>query len=453
MEPFKYHVYICKQTKPEGAPSCIARGACECLSSLEKELLDAGLTNEVQLTPCDCLGLCGKGPNLVVYPEGVWYSQVKPDDIPEIVREHLKENRPVERLVKKDPATLKQEILDHNTKLAALKSVMDKAGFLPEEANAIITGFQQSRVMLSALELDLFTAVGDGANSDKVAQKIEADPRATEALLNALVAIKVLTKKDGIFHNTKLTTRYLCEGSPDDSRSALMHIVHLWNSWSTLTEAVKEGTAISRKDITERGEDRVLAFIAAMHRNAAFRAASVVGVLDLDGVSSVLDLGGGSGAYAMAFAKRKPQLEVAVFDLPVVVSLTQKYLAEEGLAEKIKILPGDMINDPIPEDYDLVFLSAICHMWSPEQNLALFEKIRDALTPDGQIVIQDFVLDDDKTSPRFGAVFALNMLVNTEGGSSYSGGEYIEWLVKAGFKEARLLPLPGPTDLVIARKL
>ncbi len=452
MEPFCYHVFICQQKKQEGAPSCLGRGGEETMAVLRQELASAGLEEEVQVTGCDCLGLCGDGPNLVVYPEGLWYTGVKAEDVPELVREHLVSGQPLERLVQRDGPKMKKEIIDHNRRLKALKELMEKAGLLPEEANTIIRGFHESRVFLTGIELDVFNAIGEGSTPAEVAERVGTDPRATESLLNALVAIRVLAKEDGIFHNTPLTFRYLCVGSPDDSRAALMHIVYLWHQWSNLTECVRKGTAVNYEQIDKRSEERTKAFIAAMHKNASFAASRVVGIFDLEGVKKVLDLGGGSGAYAMALARRKPELKVTVFDLPNIIPLTEKYLTEEGLWGKVQTQVGDMMLDPLGEGYDLVLISAICHMWSPKENLVLFEKIKAALNPKGQIVIQDFVLNDDKTTPRSGALFALNMLVNTRGGSAYSSKEYIDWLTRTGFEEARIIPLPGPTGLVVARK-
>ncbi|UCD83278.1 MAG: methyltransferase domain-containing protein, partial [Deltaproteobacteria bacterium] len=413
MEPFRYHVFICQQKKQEGAPSCPGRGGEETMAVLRRELASAGLEEEVQVTGCDCLGLCGEGPNLVVYPEGLWYTGVKAEDVPELVKEHLVSGQPREHLVQRDGAEIKRKIIDHDRQVKKLKELMEKAGFMPGEANAVFRGFQESRVALTGIELDIFNAIGEGSTAAAVAGVAGTDPRATESLLNALVAIRMLNKKDGIYHNTPLATRYLCAGSPDDSREALMHVAHLWHRWSNLTECVRKGTAVDYEQIDKRSEERIKSFIAAMHRNASFAASWVVGTFDLEGVNKVLDLGGGSGAYAMALVRRKPGLKVTVFDLPNIIPLTEKYLNEEGLGGKVQTRAGDMMLDPLGEGYDLVLISAICHMWSPEENLALFERIMAVLNPKGQIVIQDFILEDNKTAPRSGVLFALNMLVNT----------------------------------------
>jgi (2Fe-2S) ferredoxin len=116
MEPFKYHVYVCTQEKPDGAPCCAARGSAQVLDALRAEIGKAGLDGEVQVTTCGSIGLCERGPNMVVYPEGVWYSGVKVDDVPEIVREHFGRGKVVRHLANTDQVALKAEISENRRK-------------------------------------------------------------------------------------------------------------------------------------------------------------------------------------------------------------------------------------------------------------------------------------------------------------------------------------------------
>jgi predicted O-methyltransferase YrrM len=189
-----------------------------------------------------------------------------------------------------------------------------------------------------------------------------------------------------------------------------------------------------------------------MHKNASFRAPIVVGSLDLDGVERILDLGGGSGAYSLAFARALPELRAEIVDRPAVVRIARRHIEEAGLAERVTARVGDLRDDKYGSDYDLLFMSAICHMNSPEENLAMFRKAFEALSPSGRLVIQDFILDADKTGPRTGALFALNMLVGTSAGSSYSIEEYKNWLQSVGLKKVQQIRLPGPTDLLVAQR-
>lgn len=136
-------------------------------------------------------------------------------------------------------------------------------------------------------------------------------------------------------------------------------------------------------------------------------------------------------------------------DTSEVVPLTQEYIRRARLANRISARVGDMLSDPLGEGYDLVLVLAICHMFSPDEIRVLFQRVFHALAPKGQIVIQDFILEPDKTAPRAAALFALNMLVGTRAGSAYSEPEYANWLLEAGFTAVRRVRLPGPSGLMI----
>ena len=196
MQPFHYHVFICDQKKPEGVPCCPARGSAATIEALRKEVAARGLLDEVQITTCGSLGACERGPNLVVYPEGVWYSGVRPEDVPELVHSHFVEGRVLERLANRDEAKLRAEIQSNRAKFMAAQRAKEASGVLPDDLNQTLRGYMESRALLTALELDVFTAVGSGATAAEVAKKISTHPRATEMLLNALAAMGLLAKQD-----------------------------------------------------------------------------------------------------------------------------------------------------------------------------------------------------------------------------------------------------------------
>jgi (2Fe-2S) ferredoxin/predicted O-methyltransferase YrrM len=467
MEPFRYHVFICDQKKAEGVPCCNANGSERVIDALRRELGVRRLMDEVQVTVCGSLGVCERGPNMVVYPEGLWYSGLTPQDVSEIVEKHFQQGQAVERLVNRDAAALAAEIGSNRDKYLAALRAKDAAGALPDDLQEKIRGFQESRVVLTAIEMDVFSAVGSGAEcgvrnaecssvagarAADVAAKIGADARATEMLLNVLVAIGLLTKQGDIFHNTPVAARYFVEGAPDDARAALMHTVHLWQRWSTLSDCVRAGTSVTYEEAADRGDHWTRAFIAAMHRNAAERAPHVVRAVGTEGIERMLDVGGGSGAYSIAFATAGEKLRVELLDLPAVCKLAQGYIEKAGLSGRIITRTGDLRTDDFGSGYDLVFVSAICHMLDEQENLDLIERCRKALTPGGRLVIQDFILEPDKTSPKSAALFSLNMLVGTEHGASYSEPEYAAWMREAGFANVARVRLPGPSGLMIGAK-
>lgn len=267
-------------------------------------------------------------------------------------------------------------------------------------------------------------------------------------LLHALAALKLLRKEDGIFKNTPLSTRFFADTSPDSARKALLHTANLWQRWSNLTGSVRTGTPAPRAGDGEW----VNTFIAAMDRNARERSQAVVNAAGTEGIRRILDLGGGSAAYSIAFAKANPGVTVEVLDLADVIPLTQEYIRRAGLSGRIHTRVGDMLHDPLGDGFDLVLLSAICHMFSQEENRALYQRVRAALVTGGRLLIQDFVLEPEKTAPRFAALFALNMLVGTRGGGTYSEPEYAAWLTEAGFRDIRRVRLPGPAGVLIATR-
>jgi SAM-dependent methyltransferase len=323
---------------------------------------------------------------------------------------------------------------------------------LPDDLASAIRSFQESRVILTSIEMDLFTAIGSGASSAETARRIGTDARATELLLNALCAMKLLKKSGAVYQNTPLSNRYFVAGSPDYARDSLMHSVNLWTRWSTLTECVRAGTSVSRGEISDRGAEWTKFFIAAMNRNAQERAPWVVRAIGAEGKKRMLDVGGGSAAYSIAFCRANASLEAEVLDLQSVVGLTRQYIEKAGLASRIRVRSGDLLNDSLGIGYDFVLVSQVCHSLSESENLDLIKKCHAALLPGGLLAIQEFILEAEKTAPRWAAIFALNMLVGTCAGRTYSEDEYVAWLKKAGFRSVRRIHLPGPSGLVLGTR-
>jgi cyclopropane fatty-acyl-phospholipid synthase-like methyltransferase len=188
-----------------------------------------------------------------------------------------------------------------------------------------------------------------------------------------------------------------------------------------------------------------------MQRNAKDRAPIVVKALGTAGVRRVLDLGGGSGAYSIAFAKVCPDVRCEILDVPEVVPLTATYVSQAGVSAQVRLRAGDMLRDDFGLGYDIIMLNAICHMFSEEQNRDIFRRAHQALAPSGRLVVQDFVLNPEKTAPQHAALFSLNMLVATDAGATYSEPEYAQWMKAAGFTEVCRINLPGPSDLIVGR--
>ncbi|MCB0729752.1 MAG: methyltransferase [Ignavibacteriae bacterium] len=303
------------------------------------------------------------------------------------------------------------------------------------ELRETVVAFQKSRIILTAYELDIFTFIGEKKfNSETISKKLNLNINAAERLLNALVALKLLEKENDNYKNTDDSLMFLSKESPS-YMAGLMHSNHLWNTWSHLTNVVRTGIVAHHAEINERGDEWIEAFINAMHYRGKIQAPSQISKIDLQNVNSLLDVGGGSGCFSMEFINRKPELKAAVFDLPNVVPISKNIIEREGYSGKIEHYSGNYTTDELPQGFDLIFLSAIIHSNSYEINENLVSKCYNSLNENGKIVIQDWIMNNDKTEPAHGAIFSINMLVGVEGGDCYSEKEVSSWMKKAGFSD------------------
>ncbi|MFO8001340.1 MAG: methyltransferase [Marinilabilia sp.] len=322
----------------------------------------------------------------------------------------------------------------------------------PQEIRESVMAFQKSRIILTAFQLDIFTYLGEGSHdAESISEALKLNKNATERLLNALVALGLLNKHDEQFSNAGDSLRYLSGNSPD-YMAGLMHSEHLWNTWSHLTDVVKTGEPAHEEEINERGDEWLGAFIHAMHDRGKKQAPAQISKIDLEGVESVLDVGGGSGVFCMAFLDRKPELKTAIFDLPNVIPVSKEIVQKEGFSDKIAYYEGDFTRDELPRGFDLVFLSAIIHSNSFQTNQELIWKCYNALNPGGKVVVQDWIMDDSKTQPEQGAIFSINMLVGVEGGDCYSESEVKTWLTRAGFSDMEIIGIDSGLSQAIAIK-
>ncbi len=325
----------------------------------------------------------------------------------------------------------------------------------PDELMKIVTAFRWSRAILTGFELGVFSALGeDRKTSNQVAKHLRVDPRGIDRLMNALCALGLVRKAGGLFSNSRFSSRYLIKGKPG-YLAGLAHTANLWDRWGTLTRAVRRGGTVlgSRGRLSRAAENkRTRGFIAAMHQRATAQATTTIRLLDLSGVHKTLDVGAGSGAYSIALAKAKKDVAATAFDLRDVIPLTRSYVRAAQLTNRFKFLEGDFKIDPLGSGYDLILLSAIIHMNSPAENIALFKKCVKALNPGGQLVIQDWVMSPDRTRPAAGAFFAMNMLISTVAGDTFTETEIKGWMKRAGLSRIARRPTPFESALMIGWK-
>jgi predicted O-methyltransferase YrrM len=317
------------------------------------------------------------------------------------------------------------------------------------EIDSLARGFMASRIILTAVELDIFGVLGEKALSGReLARALSADPRAVEILANALVALDLLTKENGRFRNSDTSLDYLSSRSPRFRGGGLRHMANLWKSWDRLTDIVKKGGPAG----TPWTEDSRRSFIQAMEHAGKGSAPQLARTLDLSHIKTVLDLGGGPGAFAIALARQNPDLQAVILDLPYALDIARQAVSEAGLSGRVTLKEGDFFKDDLGKGYDLVLVSSIIHSLDSEENLHVLGRVKEALNPGGLLVVRDFLVDESHTRPTQAAIFAVNMLVNTRGGRTYSFNEVSGWLKKLQFENIRHQDLDGRSQLVLANK-
>ncbi len=316
----------------------------------------------------------------------------------------------------------------------------------------LTTAFKKSCVILSAIELDICAVLGNRRlQSDELAKEINADPRGTDRLLRALCAMGLLESTGGVFANTAFSSRYL-DSTSEEYAARLHHQIRQYKSWGTLTECVRKGGSVTVKNIAEQDSEFFESFLASMDHRAKEEAAILAPRLNLSETHTILDVGGGSGAFAIAFAKVRPDIRAVVFDLPQVTPITQRYIEAAGMEKQVTTHSGNFLTDDLGEGFDMIFFSEIVHMHSFNENKALMRRVGKALNPGGWILLMDHFLNEDRLTPAPNTLFALNMLVSTPKGDAYTECEAIAWLEEAGCTVFERFEGPRKADIIAGRK-
>ena len=324
------------------------------------------------------------------------------------------------------------------------------------ELARISGGYAEARILHAAVTLGLFDRLdANGRSAATIAAAAGTDARATELLLNALVAMRLVRKDGDLFKETDVAKTYLTSTSPTSYGGFVRFDAALWPLWGDLAEAVRSGQPARRPDMFQSSGDETARFIDAMASLVTARgdARVLAETLDFRGVGRLLDVGAGPGTYAIEFCRRHPELRATLFDLPGTLAVTRRYVEASGVGDRIELVAGDYLRDPLPQGHDLVFLSNIVHGEDEETNRALMRKIHGALAADGRVMIKDHVTDESGTSPAPAAIFSIAMLLFTRG-RDYAFAEIRDWLVAAGFArvEADVLPPGLISTLVVAFK-
>ena len=294
--------------------------------------------------------------------------------------------------------------------------------------------YWETKILLTAVRLDVFSVLdGKPKTAAETAARIGAHESTLVLLLNALVAMRLLTKTSDRYDNTSGAQTYLVRHSPQYVGHLLLLHDAEWNNWGSLEETIRSGKRTVDRHVFETDPALGSNVLAVLHRIGRQSGPDLAKRLGLEGPLRLLDLGGGAGTNAIAFCQVYPELTATVFDLPSTLPLTEKTVKDAGLESRIALRAGDFNKDGLGGPYDVVLMSDILHYQTYETNQALVKKVYEHLSPGGRLVIKDRFLDETGTGPAWTTAFAVHILVNTQQGACYRTADSMQWMTKAGF--------------------
>ncbi len=323
-------------------------------------------------------------------------------------------------------------------------------GMTYQQLMGLANGYAESKALLVANELGVFTAIGtDGRRADELSASCRTTREGMELLLQALLGLGLLRMKSGRYWNTPLGRTFLDGHSPRAITNLLWLLNHHWSDWTSMTRALRHGPP-GWAPITKTANFR-RRFALAMQERSRMLAHPTIDSFRLPRQAErFLDLGCGAGSYAIALARRYPALQGLLVDQSVTVA--KELLRQERLTDRMHVQEGDLLTTPLPADMDIVLLSNVLHDFGRKDNRRLLRRARKALRPGGKLFIVEYFLTRDETRPAEAAVFSLLMYAFTGAGRCYSWNEVEDWLTEAGFGRCRRHTVTGSIGTLEATK-
>jgi len=322
-------------------------------------------------------------------------------------------------------------------------------------------GFWASKTLLSAVEMELFTELAKHPEDlPTLTGRLGLHPRSARDFLDALVALKLLDRRDGVYRNTASTDHFLDKHKPSYIGGILeMANSRLYSHWSHLTVALRTG---QQQNESAHGEpdpfaslyaepERLRTFLKAMTGISRGANQAIARQFPWAQYRTAVDVGTAQGDLIVQVVKANPHLAGIGFDLPEVGPIFEDYAAANGLASTLEFRPGSFFSEPLPKA-DVVMMGHILHDWNIEEKKMLIGKAYDAVPPGGALVVYESIIDDERRENAFGLLMSLNMLIETPGGFDYTGADCMAWIREAGFRETRVEHLIGPDSMVIGIK-
>ncbi|MGW0771738.1 methyltransferase [Streptomyces sp. NPDC002676] len=319
----------------------------------------------------------------------------------------------------------------------------------------LITGYWATGIVGTAASHSLFTHLEDGATSaDQLAARAGISERGAQVLLDGLVSFGLVELHGGQYRNTAEASAFLVEGRPTSlSGFAKLKMGHM-AALTGLPDVVRAGGPLTNAVVEVADNphwEGLVQAIAAQSVPVAEIAAETLRLAEA-GEISILDIGGGSGICSAIWLGLNPDARSTQLDWAPINAIARRLLAERGVADRVSYIDGDFHTTDFGDcAHDIVMYSNIAHQEGPEDNVAIFARVRSALKPGGTLVISDYVVDDDRGGPPFALTFAAEMLLKSRHGSTWRRDDYHTWLTKAGFEEVSFQPTPSPSTLIFAR--
>ena len=335
----------------------------------------------------------------------------------------------------------------------------------PSHILQIGSGFWPSKVLLSAVELELFTQLGSEAfTGEEIGDRLCLHPRAIWDFLDGLVALGLLDREgDGRaarYRNTPDTAVFLDKNSPEYIGGVLeMFNARLFRFWADLTDALKTGEP--QNEVKHTGKPmfdelyadpaRLEQFMGAMTGISLGNFRALADKFDFSAFQTLCDVGGATGQLSLIVAGRHPHLRCTSFDLPVVEPIAKKAIAAAGLADRVATASGDFFTDPLPKA-DVITMGMILHDWNLDRKMQLITSAYNALPDGGAFVVIENLIDDARRQNVFGLMMSLNMLIEFGDAFDFTGADFTDWCTQVGFKKVEVVPLAGPASAAIAYK-
>ncbi len=329
----------------------------------------------------------------------------------------------------------------------------------PERIFGLMNAFQQTAALKSGIELDVFTAIGAGANTPALlATKISASERGLRILCDYLTIMGLITKENGRYALTEESALFLDRRSPASLTAVTGFLGSTWHKKNVeaLTDAVRKGGTAGVQGDNSKPQDEVwVAFaksMAPLTVPAANFIAELIGAAE-GKACSVLDIAAGHGNYGITIARKNPNAQIIAVDWPSVLAVAQENAQTAGVSSRYTTRPGSAFETDLGSGYDLVLLTNIFHHFDMPTCETLMRRVYAALKPGGKAITLEFVPNEDRVTPPAAAAFSLNMLVGTDAGDAYTFSEYEKMFANAGFAWTALHPVTGmPQQVLISRK-